>query len=92
MLNQLYCLGEIRPSDIETRFGIVFPDYFAREIAIMDELQDDGLVTLEDNGVIRATPNLARVLLRNVSAVFDAYLTVETYRRGRPYGSFANPS
>ncbi len=79
VLNQLYCLGEIRPIDMETRFGIVFSDYFAREIAIMDELQDDGLVTLEDHGVIRATPNLGRVLLRNIAAVFDAYLNVEAY-------------
>lgn len=82
VLNQLYCLGEIRPTDIETKFGIVFCDYFAREIGIMDELKDDGLVTLEDNGVIRATPNLGRVLLRNIAAVFDAYLNVAAYRVG----------
>ncbi len=37
---------------------------------------------LEDGGVIRATPNLGRVLLRNIAAVFDAYLNVEAYRVG----------
>jgi len=82
VLNQLYCMGEIRPPSIEAQYGIVFADYFAREIGIMSELQDDGLVTVEADGTIRATPILGRVLLRNVAAAFDAYLDPEAYRVG----------
>jgi oxygen-independent coproporphyrinogen-3 oxidase len=82
VMNQIYCLGEIRPADIEAQYGIVFADYFAREIGIMAELQEDGLVALEENGMIRATPILGRVLLRNVAAAFDADLDPEAYRVG----------
>ena len=34
------------------------------------------------NGAVKATIPLGRVLLRNVAAVFDAYLNPDAYRRG----------
>jgi coproporphyrinogen III oxidase-like Fe-S oxidoreductase len=47
----------------------------------MRELEADGLVSLE-NAEIRATMPLGRVLMRNIAAVFDAYLHPEAYRKG----------
>ena len=82
LISDLYCTGEIRPQAIERQFGIVFSDYFAREIKIIEELDRDGLVKQEGSGVIRATMPLGRVLLRNVAAVFDAYLDRDAYRVG----------
>jgi len=83
VIGELYCRAEIRPENIEKRFGIRFADYFSRELSVLkDELRRDGLVTLETGDVIRATRPLGRVLMRNVAAVFDAYLDKEAYRKG----------
>lgn len=82
VISDLYCTAEIRPEPIEKQFGIVFADYFARELSIMEELQHDGLVVLHANGTIRATMPLGRVLLRTVAAPFDAYLDDDAYRVG----------
>lgn len=82
VLNQLYCAGEIRPAVIERVYGITFADYFARELGVMAELERDGLVSMEDSGVIRATVPLGRVLMRTIAAVFDAYLEADAYRVG----------
>ena len=82
IVNQLYCYGEIHPGDIEKRFGVVFRDYFSGQLDVVKVLETDGLVTVADDGVIRVTMPLGRVLMRNVAAVFDAYLDPEAYRYG----------
>ena len=82
VMNQLYCAAEINPAALEGHFGIVFADYFARELEILRELEEDGLVALSPEGGIRVTYPLGRVLLRNVAAVFDAYLDADAYRVG----------
>jgi oxygen-independent coproporphyrinogen-3 oxidase len=82
VLNQLYCLAGIFPTPFEDRFGIRFEEYFARELNVMRVLEQDGLVTLEDDGAILVTRPLGRVLMRNIAAVFDAYLSPEAYRLG----------
>ena len=82
LIHQLYCCGEIRSELVEQPFGIVFAEYFARELEVLTELERDGLIVKEPNGDIKVTMPLGRVLLRNVAAVFDAYLNPDAYRRG----------
>lgn len=82
VLADLYCRGEIRPERIEQEHGIVFGDYFARELGILRELERDGLVSVADDGRIAATLPLGRVLIRTIGAVFDAYLEPDAYRAG----------
>jgi len=82
VMNQLYCSTRIEPSEIERRFGIVFGDYFARELEVLKELDRDGLVEINGDGAIEVTLPLGRVLLRTVAAVFDAYLEPDAYRVG----------
>ena len=82
VINQFYCTAAIEPKSIEARFDIRFADYFAREISILESLEQDGLVTMESEGSIRATHPLGRVLMRNAAAVFDAYLEPDAYRTG----------
>ena len=48
----------------------------------MRVLEQDGIVTLGDDGAIHVTRPLGRVLMRNIAAVFDAYLSPEAYRLG----------
>ena len=90
VLNELYCVTEVDPARIEERFRMVFAEYFARELEILRELQHDGLVVLESDGVIRVTFPLGRVLLRTVGAVFDAYLESDAYRVGDRHCYSAN--
>jgi oxygen-independent coproporphyrinogen-3 oxidase len=82
LMNQLYCHAVIRPEAIERAHGIDFSVYFGRELEILGELERDGLVRAEDDGSIRATMPLGRLLLRNIAAVFDAYLDPEAYSKG----------
>ena len=82
VIGGFYCTTRIDPRQIEDEFGIVFSDYFARELNAVQELERDGLVTVSDDGVIRTTMPLGRVLMRTVAAVFDAYLEPDAYRVG----------
>ncbi len=86
VMNQIYCDAQIRPERLEHRFGISFRDYFDRELQVLEELEDDGLVRIEPDGTgagrIEITFPLGRVLMRNVAAVFDVYLRPDAYRTG----------
>lgn len=82
VISQLYCAAEIRPADIEKQFGITFAGYFGPELQALKELEDDGLVALREDGRVTVTRPMGRVLLRNIAAVFDAYLEPDAYREG----------
>jgi oxygen-independent coproporphyrinogen-3 oxidase len=82
VIQHLYCQAEIRSALIESQFGIVFAEYFRRELDVITELEQDGLVVKEPSGVVKVTMPLGRVLLRNVAAVFDSYLNPDAYRCG----------
>ena len=82
VLSELYCAAQVRPAVIEEQFDVVFGDYFARELGILEELARDGLVTVEEDGRIQATLPLGRVLMRTIASVFDAYLPPDAYRVG----------
>jgi oxygen-independent coproporphyrinogen-3 oxidase len=82
VIGQIYCHAEIRPAAIEAQTAVSFNDYFARELAILDELAADGLLAALPDGRFRLTDPLGRVLMRTVGAVFDAYLPPDAYRVG----------
>jgi oxygen-independent coproporphyrinogen-3 oxidase len=82
VLSDWYCLGGVDPQRIAERFDIVFEEYFARELDVMRELADEGLVCFEPDGRIAATMPLGRVLKRTIGAVFDGYLAPDAYRVG----------
>lgn len=82
VINQIYCVAAIHPDSVEAKFGICFADYFARELGVMRDLEEDGLVQFGDDGTITVTRPLGRVLVRNVAAVFDGYLDPQAYRKG----------
>ena len=83
LIQQLYGYGVIVKQELAQRFGINFDDYFADEQNRLQELVDDGLVSVEP-GAIRLTTPLGRLLVRVVAAVFDAYLPSNAYRDGMP--------
>ena len=72
IIQKLMCQFELSTSAIEQAFPISFGKYFAAELAQLRALEDDSLVTLEDDW-ISVTPR-GRLLIRNVCMVFDRYL------------------
>ena len=54
------------------RGAVLFDDYFARELAALEPLIEDGLVEMAERGC-SLTP-IGRLLMRNVGMCFDAYL------------------
>ncbi|MGB8590441.1 MAG: oxygen-independent coproporphyrinogen III oxidase [Candidatus Acidiferrales bacterium] len=72
VIGRLLCHTVIRKREIEDEFTIVFDEYFAPELAQIEEFRQDGLV-VTDADEIRVTP-LGRVFIRNVGMIFDRYL------------------
>jgi oxygen-independent coproporphyrinogen-3 oxidase len=72
VIGRLLCHTIIRKDEVEKELGIVFDEYFAAELARLEEFRSDGLVEL-DGPEIRVV-GLGRIFIRNVAMVFDAYL------------------
>lgn len=82
LLEELYGTAEVVPSRLEQRFDIRFAEYFADELSRLRQLEQDGIVVISQDGRITLTDPLGRVLMRNVAAVFDAYLEPDAYIHG----------
>lgn len=67
----LMCNGRVDIPIVASRHGVDFPERFARELAELRPMADDGLVLLEDDAIV-VTP-LGQVFLRNIALPFDAY-------------------
>lgn len=72
VIETLMCNGVIPVPRIEAEFGIAFADYFAEDLALLQEHVESGLVTVGDDR-IEATP-LGNVFVRNLAMCFDRYL------------------
>lgn len=72
VIQQLMCYDELRFDDFGRRHRCDFRDSFAPQLEAMAGLQRDGLVELDDNGIL-VTPR-GRLLLRSIAMVFDRYL------------------
>jgi oxygen-independent coproporphyrinogen-3 oxidase len=83
VLLRLYCDGAIDAQSVESRWGIDYQTTFAKELAELQRLQEDGLVELSPDGSFTLTDPLGRVLMRNVAALFDAYLDAQAYCAGQ---------
>jgi len=75
VINQLICHFELRPAEFEARHGIDFWGYFASEWKALEAMRDDGLLSLDRQG-LRVLP-AGRLLIRNICMVFDRYLNAE---------------
>jgi oxygen-independent coproporphyrinogen-3 oxidase len=82
VIGRIMCHGELRAEEFEAAFGRPFAERFAPELAELDPLIADGLVTRAEDGSLAVMP-LGRLLVRNVAMVFDAYLA-EQRKAGKP--------
>ena len=76
----IMCNLYIDYAKLSSEMGIDFAEHFKVEIASLDDLEADGLVRREPNG-LHVTP-LGRLFVRIVAMRFDAYLQNEQ-RKGR---------
>src|SRR5579863_8986724 len=72
VIGRLLCHTVIPKREVEREFSIAFDEYFAPELRRLEQLQEEGLVTLGGDE-IRVAP-LGRIFIRNVAMTFDRYL------------------
>ena len=72
VITRLICHFRLWFTDIESRWGITFADYFRDELAGLGQMIADGLVQVTADH-IEVLPR-GRFLIRNVCMVFDTYL------------------
>ncbi len=75
VITEIMCNFHLDVRDVERRFGIVFRDYFARELTRLTGPESPaahGLVTVTEEA-LDVTPR-GRLFVRNVCMVFDRYL------------------
>lgn len=76
VIMELMCQFQLSVQDLESKyhlgFDLDFNDYFAGILPQLDALEADGLLHRWGDG-IEVTPS-GRLLIRNIAAVFDAYL------------------
>jgi oxygen-independent coproporphyrinogen-3 oxidase len=75
VITELMCNAHIDIREVEQRFGIVFAERFAPELAELTRpgsAADDGLVVVTPSAIDLST--LGRFFVRNVCMVFDRYL------------------
>ena len=76
VITALICHFNLDFKAIEKDFQINFKQYFADELARIQQMQTDGLLLL-DEGHIQVLP-AGRLLIRNICMVFDRYLQKKT--------------
>ncbi len=72
VISRLLCHAVVDMGQIGCEFGLDFREYFAPELARLEEHRADNLITY-DGDDLRVTP-LGRIFIRNVAMVFDPYL------------------
>ncbi len=75
VITRLICNFSLDFASVATDHGIDFSDYFCAEILKLQNMQGDGLLSVNDKG-IEVMP-AGRLLIRNICMVFDAYLPPE---------------
>ncbi len=79
VINQLICHFLLDFTEIEQRFNINFKDYFTDELKALKEIENDGLIRVNENRV-DVLPQ-GKMLIRNICMVFDIYLKQNTRQR-----------
>ena len=84
ILMDLYCYAGVCPERLLEMSGVDARPYLDAAGHALDRLVRDGLIVITPTGGIQLTNPLGRVLMRNVAAVFDAYLPENAAWSGIP--------
>ena len=72
IIQTLMCIFELAIASVEQAYPITFAAYFETEMAQLQKLEEDGLLSITPEW-ISVTPR-GRLLIRNICMVFDRYL------------------
>lgn len=72
VISKLLCHCVIHKKEFESEYNICFDEYFADELVRLNQLSQDGLVTLTPESI--HVTMLGRIFIRNAGMVFDRYL------------------
>ena len=81
VIDRIMCTGALEFRDIERQFQLSFRRYFADELAALEPLVADGLITWSPGGFKVNASGL--LFLRAIARQFDAYLQPSGEYRGR---------
>ncbi len=73
VINELICNFALQYRAVEERFNVVFADYFAKEMASLKPMIEDGLINLHSDAI--TVTSKGRLFIRNICMVFDRYMT-----------------
>ncbi len=79
VIMRLMCDFSLDFAQVEQAFGIDFKQHFADSLADLEDMQQDGLLTLHDKG-LTVLP-AGRLMIRNVAMVFDEHLRKQTRQK-----------
>lgn len=78
VITRLMCDMRLDRHIVVSDFGIDFDAYFMPALESLRELEDDGLLEMDDEQIV-VTP-IGRLLIRNIAMAFDSYLTQKQNR------------
>jgi oxygen-independent coproporphyrinogen-3 oxidase len=78
VIMSLMCQGHVLYESIELAYLVEFRNYFASEMEALQELAEQGLVTLDDSGIHVSA--MGWFFVRAVAMVFDRYLQTDRTR------------
>lgn len=76
VIMRLMCDMALDFDAMSNSLGVIFTDYFTRELASLKGLEADGLIEADDHGF--AVTDLGRLLIRNIAVHFDAHQNEKT--------------
>ncbi|MFL9927464.1 oxygen-independent coproporphyrinogen III oxidase [Herbaspirillum lusitanum] len=88
IIQRLMCNFELSLTSLEIAYPIVFREYFADEMERLRLLEQDGLISIEDEWI--TVESKGRMLIRNICMVFDRYLN-QDLTQARLAGMEATP-
>jgi oxygen-independent coproporphyrinogen III oxidase len=72
VITQIMCNLHVDFADVQHRFGLDFPRYFAPELEALQAHERDGFLHRSDAGI--EVTRIGRVFIRNIAMTFDQYL------------------
>ncbi len=72
VIRDLICNMQLNITDIEQEYQIDFVSYFADAQAQLEQLQQDGLITMSEQQIV--VSQTGKLLIRNICMCFDAYV------------------
>lgn len=82
IIQMLMCNFELSISSLELAYPITFATYFASELERLRPLQEDGLLSVEEEWI--SVSLKGRLLIRNICMVFDRYLNTKKDQQPQP--------